>query len=109
MADERFSCKACGHTVENPDGNRFALSVARPAVCPACSAPHVYEFGVQLDESWLKRQITELADLKRADSASAGVLAPRADSRPLADHMLLLRPESRPLDQHDDRAFGSQA
>jgi hypothetical protein len=108
MADEHFSCRACGHSVENPDRNRFTLSISRPAVCPACHAPHVYEFGVQLDQGWLKRQISELASLKRAGHAEVqgDIEASRCGRQTLR---LRSGPDQRGGHRDDDGAFGTQA
>jgi hypothetical protein len=66
--DETFQCHACGEGVNIPDRSRFTLSTGKPAVCPGCGAPHVYEAGIQMDQDWVRKQLQELAELRRQRS-----------------------------------------
>lgn len=82
--DETFECHACGSRINIPDRSRFTLSTGRPATCAGCGAPHVYEAGIQMDQAWVKKQLEELAELRRgreeaSDSRAGDAAVPRQE------------------------------
>jgi hypothetical protein len=122
MADEKFPCQACGESVANPDRTRFTLSASRPAVCPRCGAPHVYDAGIQIDQGWVRRQMEELAELRRrsraepdtpdlstetADDATLPRSGPEAPAPQSRDARHDARSGARD-DRRDGHSFGSQ-
>lgn len=64
MVNESFHCHSCGQQVSIKDRSRYLLSPERPGVCDQCGARHVFDASVRLDDSWVRRRLSELSSLR---------------------------------------------